>query len=204
MIAHREPWPANRIGALAWERIYLLNAKFFPWRLVTPHATDRGVCSPCPRALSHAADPSVTTTGRSDGAIHDRSHRRRNQSRHLEGATGVCRKGHSGRFYIRTGDLGESVPHNREFFMSAEVLAPPSSGWPEWVVTTKSRWPKWVGPQSLASCKESWPNAVRQAVGESLRRPQTDGTEHAALRRYTAMQSLQDLLSARRTRSRCD
>ena len=49
------------------------------------------------------------------------------------------RKGHFGRYHIRTGDLGESGAALIGSFMSAEVLAPPPPGWPEWVVTTKSR-----------------------------------------------------------------
>ena len=47
--------------------------------------------------------------------------------------------------------------------MSAEVLASPPQGWPEWVVATKSGSPKWVLATKLLKR-----DARRSAVIESL------------------------------------
>jgi len=73
--------------------------------------------------------------------------------------------------------------------MSAEVLAPPPRSWPEWAVATKSRWPELVVDTKFGQLHGVKANAVRQAVGNSLRRLHTDGTEQAALRRYPAVRS---------------
>jgi hypothetical protein len=95
------------------------------------------------------------------------------------------------------------VPHQSGVFMSAEVLVPPPPGWPELVVATKSRWPELVVATKFGQLHGVRANAVRHTVGDSLRRLETDGTEHAALRRCTAVQPLYNC-SARRTRPRCD
>jgi aryl-alcohol dehydrogenase-like predicted oxidoreductase len=58
--------------------------------------------------------------------------------------------------------------------MSAEVLASPPPGWPEWVVATKSSSPEWVVATKFGQLHGVKTNAVRRAVDDSLRRLQTD------------------------------
>src|SRR5215468_1845667 len=67
--------------------------------------------------------------------------------------------------------------------MSAEVLASPPPGRPEWVVTTKSCWLELGVTTNFSHVHGVEANAVRQAVGDSLRRLQTGGTPATERRR---------------------
>ena len=69
--------------------------------------------------------------------------------------------------------------------MSAEVLASPPPGRPEWVVTTKSCWLELGATTNFSHVHGVEANAVRQAVGDSLRRLQL-----AVLRRLTGAGAL--------------